>query len=79
MSGRDIAMWAVFAAFLGGIWWMRQSYMMRVDFNLFVILLLALAAGVVAAAWAIGPRRGPEDAGQTDDATNRTTNRERDT
>lgn len=79
MSGRDIAMWAVFAAFLAGIWWMRQSYMMRVDFNLFVILLLALSAGVVAAAWATGPRRGPDDAGQTDDTNRTTDNRETDT
>ena len=61
MSARDIAMWVAFAGFLGGIWWMQQTYMMRVDFNLFVILLLALSAAVVAAAWAIGPRRGPDD------------------
>ena len=61
MSARDIAMWVAFAGFIGGIWWMRQTYMMRVDFNLFLILLLALSAAVVVAAWAIGPRRGPDD------------------
>ena len=46
---------------------------------LFVILLLALSAGVVAAAWATGPRRGPDDAGQTDDTNRTTDNRETDT
>lgn len=63
MNWRNITLWLVMLLFIGGLYWLRQTHMMRVDFNTFFGLLIAMSAAVVIIAWVIKPVAGGGDAG----------------
>lgn len=56
MNWRDIILWLAMLLFLGGLYWLRQIHMMRVDFNSFFALLIAMSAAVVVIVWIVKPR-----------------------
>ncbi len=61
MNRRDAFLWLAMLAFIGGLYWLRTQHMMRVDFNTFFALLIAMSAAVVVIAWVVKPRNGGSD------------------
>lgn len=66
MNWRDLCLWAALALFLGGLYWLRTTHMIRVDFNAFFAILVAMSAAVVVLAWIVKPRdSAPDDPSDT--------------
>ena len=64
MNWRDLTLWLVMLLFLAGLYWLRQTHMMRVDFNTFFALLIAMCAAIVVVVWVVKPRNaGDSDEG----------------
>lgn len=72
MNRANLTVWTALLAMLGGLYWLRVEQLIRFDFNVFALAILAMAAGVVSVVWIVRPGGGlvEASAGQMQTSSN---------